>query len=558
MPRFFRLVVAAFSGLMLFASYQPTGLWWSAPLGCALFFLALDRSNAILASWLQGAVLYLLLLPWVGEFVGWYAWVALAIVQSLYSLLFGIGARYLIRRPSEYPLTVVALSSAALSAWFVATEWLRSSWPFGGFPWGRLAWGQVGGPLAWWIQWGGPALVTFVVVLSGAALAWLLWAVGVGRFPFFRRQQAPSSRYHWAVPAAVVLALTVGIGGAISLTASQDPPEDAEQVEANGENSVRIAAIQGNVPRLGLDFAAQRRAVLDNHARQTEKYAARVAAGEEQQPDLVFWPENASDVNPFINPEAARIIQRSVDSVGAPILVGTVSPEHNSMYVWGADGAGDVHEKKYLQPFGEYMPMRDLLRKITPLVDRAGNFQPGTDDGAVQMAPFSPHSSRSEPVTVGVATCYEISFDGAPRDAVLAGAQLLSTPTNNATFGFTDMTYQQLAMSRMRAMEYNRSLVVAATSGVSAIVMPDGSVVEQSHIFTPATLTATVPLQSNLTISAKVGPWVERIIAIVGLLATIGALTASRVGVASTNQESRRAAARKQTRRAQVGTKQRK
>lgn len=551
-----RLVAAAFSGLMLFASFQPTGLWWSAPLGMALFFLVLNTRNAILASWIQGAVLYALLLPWVGEFVGWYAWIALAAIQSLYSLLFGVGARFLIRRPEDNSRWAVTLSSVGLAAWYVATEWLRSSWPFGGFPWGRLAWGQVGGPLAWWIQWGGPALVTFVVVISGAALAWLLWALGSGRAPFFRRHQPPVSRWEMVVPSVVALVLTVGIGGAISLEASMFRDQE---VATNPARSVRIAAIQGNVPRLGLDFAAQRQAVLDNHARQTSRYADHVATGEEPQPDLVFWPENASDVNPFTNPNAANIIQGSVNEIQAPILVGTVSPEHNSMYVWGPDGPGDVHEKKYLQPFGEYMPLRDVLRKITPLVDRAGDFQPGEDNGAVVMTPFSAQSAHLNPVTVGVATCYEISFDGATRDAVRGGAELLSTPTNNATFGFTDMTYQQLAMSRMRAMEYNRSLVVAATSGVSAIVLPDGTVEKQSHIFEATTLTATVPLHNNMTISALVGPWVERGIAILGLLAVAVGFSLARAELAaSTKKKKPQGTARKKTHRTQLGTSRRK
>ena len=228
----------------------------------------------------------------------------------------------------------------------------------------------------------------------------------------------------------------------------------------------------------------------------------------ESDPDIVIWPENSSDVNPFTDPAARQQIERAQRSVDAPILVGTVSPEHNTMVVWDSDGPGESHVKRFLQPFGEYMPFRDFLRNFSEHVDRAGNFQPGDDNGVVHM----------NGVPVGVATCYEVSFDGAFRMAVQGGAQILTSPTNNATFGFTDMTYQQLAMSRMRAKEYDRAVVVAATSGVSAIVAPDGSVKQRTAIFTSDALEAELPLSDTMTLSARVGPWVEWILAILGLL----------------------------------------
>lgn len=532
-----RLFLAGFSGLMLFASFQPTGLWWAAPLGFAVFFSAVTPRNAILAAWVQGLVLYLLLLPWVGEFVGWYAWIALAVVQSLYSLAFGLGLRWLFRSPEHSSsVSSMVVAGVATSAWFVATEFVRSSWPFGGFPWGRIAWGQVGGPLAWWIRLGGPALVTFVTVLSGFALTWLFWSVVAGRVPFFRRQLAPLSRPTLLLPSAITLIVTVAVGVVLSQTAHINPWDDND----GKTPTVSVAAIQGNVPRLGLDFAEQRRAVLDNHARQTQKLADAVARGEQPQPDIVIWPENASDVNPYRSEDARQVIEDAVATIHAPILLGTVTPEHNEMVVWTDQGPMDIHDKRFLQPFGEYMPMRDLIRKITPLVDRAGNFQPGTGNGVVRMPVQDSQAGISFDLPVGVATCYEISFDGALRDAVRGGAQLLTTPTNNATFGFTDMTYQQLAMSRMRAMEYDRALVVAATSGVSAIVEPNGSVAKQTHIFEADTLTAELPLKENLTLSAKIGPWAEWVLAAAGLIAVIIAIFTGRAGLASNTKNNMR------------------
>lgn len=525
---------AAFSGLMLFASFQPTGLWWAAPLGMALFFAIVTRQGVpvILAAWLQGLTLYALMLPWVGEFVGAYAWIALAIVQSLYSLLFGWGLTRLlplaapVRGSRGEPRPI--LFTVLVSAWFVATEYLRSSWPFGGFPWGRLAWGQVGGPLSGLIQVAGPATVSFAVVASGFLLylvfRWLYARVRQG-MGFDAVPSTPPVQGRLALGALAGIAVMSLIGGGFIRTNTTEG-EGAEGTGHSSTSSVRVAAVQGNVPRLGLDFNAQRRAVLENHARATHELAERVSQGKAEQPEIVIWPENASDINPFVNADAAEILDEATRAIGAPILVGTVTPEHNRMVVWDEDGPGDTHDKRFLQPFGEYMPFRDLLRRIIPLVDRAGDFQPGVDNGVVAMAPArgggsSAGESGRNPVLIGLATCYEVAFDGAYRDAVAGGAELLSTPTNNATFGFTDMTYQQLAMSRMRAIEYDRAVVIAATSGVSAIVRPDGTVDSSTRIFTRDILEAELPLIDRKTLSAVAGPWGEWILAGIGAVAVL-------------------------------------
>lgn len=481
---------------MLYASYQPTGLWWAAPLGMAVFFIVANtiRAHLMFMAWVQGATLYALMLPWVGEYVGAYAWIALACVQSLYSALFGWGLQKFFSFQRYKPSIMAGFF---ISAWLCATEFLRASWPFGGFSWGRLAWGQIDGPFAGLIQFSGPAFVSFTVVFVGYVLHMtLLWTI---------RRYKKKVRWEWSVASGIILILILGCTGSYA----------RPHTEAEGDSSINVAAIQGNVPRLGLDFNAQRRAVLDNHARVTHNLAEQVRSGESPQPDIVIWPENSSDINPFINADARAIIEQAVNDIQAPILVGTVTPEHNTMVVWDDNGPGDTHEKKYLQPFGEYMPYRDLLRKITPLVDKAGNFQPGQGSGVVRM------SYQDTSIPLGIATCYEVAFDEAYRSAVNNGATILSTPTNNATFGFSDMTYQQLAMSRMRAIEYDRAVIVAATSGVSAIVQPDGTVLSHTRIFTSDNLQATLPLREKLTLSAKIGPWGERAIVALGTLSVL-------------------------------------
>ncbi|MDJ0105646.1 apolipoprotein N-acyltransferase, partial [Rhodococcus erythropolis] len=131
-------------------------------------------------------------------------------------------------------------------------------------------------------------------------------------------------------------------------------------------------------------------------------------------------------------------------------------------------------------------------------------------------------------VPIGVATCYEVAFDRAFQESVRNGAQLLAVPTNNATFGDTEMTYQQLAMSRVRAVEHGRAVVVAATSGVSAIIAPDGAVTSQTDLFVPAALVAKVPLSTSSTLATRVGPAPEIVLSIIAVGAIAMALVARR------------------------------
>ncbi|AFM07362.1 apolipoprotein N-acyltransferase [Corynebacterium pseudotuberculosis] len=483
-----RSAIAAIAGLAVYASYAPLGWFFAAPLGLALLCGALapwkenrpsNKTGAFLG-FIYSITLFLLLLPWIGEFVGAMPYIALSTFLSLYSIPLGIiGVRILRHRLGWVWFPFV----------FVAVEWARSNFPFGGFAWVRIAWGQIDGPLAGAAPWGGPALVSLLTALVGAAL----WQCVT--HAAYRRQ------------AASVMVTVLLVAGVATLTNGQ----------AEDQGTVKVAAVQGNVPRLGLDFNAQRRAVLANHVRETEKIP--------EQPDLVIWPENSSDVSPFSDQQAKQLVSQAVAHAQAPILVGTITKDNvghrNSMVVFDPrSGVGETHNKKYLQPFGEYMPWRDFFRKLSPLVDLAGDFKPGNGNGVVHMTA----ATTGKNIAVGIATCYEVAFDKAGRDAVTAGAQILTTPTNNATFGFTDMTYQQLAMSRMRAIELDRAVVVAATSGVSALIKPDGSVISQTKIFQSATLEDTLPLHDTLTFSARYGTYIEYALVIIGTMCALWSL----------------------------------
>lgn len=495
-----RLALSPAAGLLVFAGFPPRPFWFLAPAGLALLTLVLTdfgRGGLRVRSgfgygYLAGLGFLLPLLPWIGEFVGALPWLALSAVEALFIGAFGAFAVLVARLP--WALVWIA------SVWSL-TEWLRSSVPFGGFPWGRLAFGQSEGWLLPLASLGGAPLLSFAVALTGTGLAYIVITL--------RRRQRGLPLVGAA--AAAMVASVVAL-----LVPWVNSPESRK--------TITVAAIQGSVPTLGLDFNAQRKQVLDNHVDRTLQLADDVAAGRAPQPDLVVWPENSSDIDPLRNEDAAYDISRASEAIGAPIMVGavlvndTVLPNGrhtttNSVLVWnGWEGPGERHDKRIIQPFGEYLPYRDFFSHFSSYADRAGNFVAGDGDGVVHAAG----------VPVGVATCYEVAFDRAFQDSLDAGAQILAVPTNNATFGDTEMTYQQLAMSKVRAVEHGRAVIVAATSGVSAIIAPDGTTIDRTELFVPAALVAELPLRTDTTIASRLEA-VPEIILCIGALGAIGA-----------------------------------
>ncbi|MEU9302509.1 apolipoprotein N-acyltransferase [Streptomyces sp. NPDC048269] len=475
---FVRAVLAAVAGVLLYLSFPPRPLWWLAPLALALLVGCLHGRRARAGfglGFLAGLGFLLPLLVWTGEEVGPGPWLALAAVEALFIALTGLGIALVSRLPA-WPLFAAAV--------WVAGEALRARAPFGGFPWGKLAFGQADGVFTPIAALGGTPVLSFAVALCGFGLYEAL-RVALGH-----------PRRATAALAALTVAAPVGVG-----LAARPLVSDAAQ-----DGTAVAAVIQGNVPRLGFDFNAQRRQVLDNHVNRTIQLAEDVKAGRAPKPDFVVWPENSSDLDPYSQPDAYEAIDRAVKAIGVPVAIGAVvapetGPLRNTMILWDpVAGPTATYDKRKIQPFGERIPMRSFVRLFSADVDRVRrDFGPGKDPGVFDMAGSG----------VGMVTCFEAAFDDAVRSTVRDGAQVIAVPSNNATFGRTQMTYQQLAMDRVRAVEHSRTVLVPVTSGVSAVIRPDGTIVRQTKMFTADALVAEIPLRSTRTPATVVGPLPE-------------------------------------------------
>ncbi|MFC4003370.1 apolipoprotein N-acyltransferase [Prauserella oleivorans] len=494
LPVLARLALAVASGFVLAAAFAPRDLWWLAPLAFTGLGLVL-HGRRVWASAGYGLVFglafFLPHLIWIEDFLGddfgSAPWLGLSTVLAVYVAAACALMPFAARLPGA-PVWMALV--------FLLQEAGRSRWPVNGFPWGRVGFSQPEGAYLALASVGGVPLVGFAVVLTGFGLAQLIVRLRRGGL-------RPTLGWTGPLAAATLPVLT----GLAVWPAVGTAPEAGTRT---------VAVVQGNAPDIGLDLLGSRDIIRANHLDESARLADRIAEGRLPRPDLVVWPETATEAG---GPDPA--LDALVDEFGVPTLVGAAyrAPDgktENAVFAWRPGrGAGEHYTKQELVPFAEYVPMRTIARWFTPFVDstrdmRWGSGAPATLDVA---------NTRTGPVI-----CYEVAYDYVSREAVDAGAQLLVVPTNNAWYGPGEMSYQQLAMSRLRAVEHGRAVVVAATSGVSAIVQPDGSVTGQTDLFTAASLVGDVPLRQQTTLSDRLGAWTEYVLVGAALAAVVAGI----------------------------------
>lgn len=479
-----RVIAAFVAGVCLSGAFDPLALPYLAPLAVAALVCLARRQtfrSSIFVGFAFGLGFMSMLLFWLHHSIGYEAWITLSFLEALWFLLMGAGIN-LVCRIKGWPVWVAAL--------WTTVELARQAWPFGGFPWGRLGYVAVDSPWSGLLPYLGVSVTTFVLALIGTVAVWAL--------PVASRRVGPR---------IVTLVAVVG--------ASVLPAAFPYMLTETG--SLTVAVVQGGVPGRGNEVAANHRQVTRNHVRATLRLAQRVSAGEVVRPDLVVWPENSTAVDPFTDAEANAGIRDAVQQIGVPLLVGAlVDVPHgdyllNQGIVWTPDGsAGDRYTKHHPVPFGEYIPFRSVLGGVSGRLDQVPRDL---------LAGRGSRPLNINGLKVADAICFDVAYDDVIAPQVRAGARLVVVQTSNATFARTTQLEQQFAITRARALETGRSVVVASINGVSGVISPQGDVMTRAAVGGTDVLVQRVSLRDGVTPAVRWGRGAARDVTGVALIA---------------------------------------
>lgn len=480
MQLLWRIPLAVFGSALALFAFPTEGIWIVALLIPGLLFLATRDMGfwaATALGFVAGQIYYITHIEWLALYLGPVPLIALSTLMSIYFALGSGATAWLYKKLKPKGFGLISFAIAASSIWTLR-EWLGSNFPYGGFPWSRLGMTQADGWFAKYAWWGGISLISFAMVLISILLALM--------FLELRKRKPQKLAPMAAVASALVfvpLITPIGLG-----------------TEKVGE--IRIAAVQGNA-LAGLFSNQKRGTILQNHLD-----ASYASIPDEERLDLIVWPENASDISPLDSAEARAEIETLIAQYRAPITFGTITSRgedvYNSTIFWEpGEGPTDYYDKKRPVPFAEYVPDRAFWRSLAPdlidLVPRGYSF--GSRDGIFANDKF----------TVGSLICFEIAADDIPRGLAIEGAELILSQTNNADFGYSDETFQQAAIARLRAIETGRAVVNISTVGLSAIYLPDGSVLDELTWYTADAMIQNVPLIKGSTPATGLGLWFDGI-----------------------------------------------
>ena len=473
-----KLLLALLSGFMLTASFPPSPFYFLAWFALVPLLKSLENETPMAAlrlGFAAGLAHSLTLIYWVIIVMGHYGHLPLlvsvgililfSLYLSIYPALFAWG----------YSLTGRSfLGSFKAAGLWVALEYVRANL-LTGFPWCLLGHTQYTNLEAIQIaDLVGAYGTSFVIVLSGALIYGLLLEQNPGR---------------WKLEAPVVLltlALTLGYG---FYRMSDSRP---------AQGSIRVAIAQGNIDQ----------SVKWNPAYQEKTlqiYKTLTLQSQPFGPDLVVWPETAVPLFFQDGEPLSRSVLRTAREAGAHVIFGSPAYRRekgsvsffNRAYLASpnAEITGS-YDKVHLVPFGEYVPMKRFLPFVQRLVVAAGDFLPGD-----KVAPL-----EFPKAAAGILICFESIFPELGRAMTQNGATLLVNLTNDAWYGMSSAPYQHFSMAVFRAVENRRPVVRAANTGISAFILPNGKIVEQSGLFTQALLTKEIPLPgSGLTLYTRYG-----------------------------------------------------
>jgi len=507
------------AGCAVSLGFEPYNLWWLVPVAVAVFVcvsLASTPKVGLLRGYLFGLGFNIVAFHWV-DVLGVLIPLVFAVWLAVWYALIGLIVSLTRKTP--------AWGLAGAAAWMGA-EWISARWPFGGFGWGRLAYTAAGTPIDGLFPVISVTGVSFLIVSAGFLLAWAARRVWAWRTARQAAAQDGAGSRTVVLPAALLLAvlLVSGVGGI--LARHYDPAPDSRAVAA--------AVVQGDVPGSGITALGPIYTVENNHLAETIVLAAKVRTGEVPQPDFVVWPENSTATDPNTDQRTQTIINRAVDIVQAPIFVGAITSgpgedERQTVGLWWTrDGVTATYAKRNLVPFGEWVPFKSVMVKLVPELTYVGaQSVPGTKPGVVDV------EAGGEPLRVGVLICFEVAYDSTVDDMLIGdrttgGAQVVVVQTSNAMFTGTDQMAQQDAITRIRAMETRREILVATTNSLAGLIDSHGRIVYEAHLGTSDAQVFTVPTRTALTPAVRYRGPIDLITILVPSLGAAGVLIGHR------------------------------
>ena len=444
---------------------SPAGLWPLAWVALVPWLIALRLSTgwgAALGSWAGGFAFYGMLLYWLWLF-GWTVWAMACVALSLTLVLWGVFVRWTDRlSPGSRVLGAAVL--------WCGVEWARGLGQFG-FTWGWLGYSQSPAlPVLSVARVAGTLGLSFLIVVVNAALAEAVLGV---------MQEERALKYLGRTVVALGL-VAAAMFGAREWTQRQG--------KLRGP-SVRVAIVQGSTHGPLLARNVNVPMTREEHERTSQRYVSLTAEAARERPSLVVWPESALPGAPEEEPSVAESVAQGARVSHAWLLAGGPyqdgGRQYNSAYLYAPSGNLVArYDKVQLVPFGEYVPAREHLPFLAHYHVRDYDFSAG----AVH------HVLRAGTVAVGPMICFESIFPQISWQLVRRGAQVLVIITNDAWFGHTAAAAQHRQIAVLRAVETNRWVVRAASSGISCFISPDGRVVSEAGLFESKVLTQEITL----------------------------------------------------------------
>lgn len=503
--RWYVAVIAAVAGGLLLDTATPGLSWWPLAFpAVALVCAAVWHQRAgmgFAVGALAGAAFWMPHIGWLTLYLGPIPWAALCALMTIWFGLFGLAASLATRGLRELRLLhrhrvrLIVAQAATVSALWMLREQLQGAVPYGGFAWGRIATTQADGPILQTVSWLGfaglSAMLVFVSVLPISAA--------------FAARRSVSGLRPALIGTAASLAVLVGL--------ALVPAAPLEQ-----SGTLRVAAVQGN-SKSGIFDDREAGGVIRDHFAATDALLDRLEE-DGQTVDVIVWPENSAEFSAPDNLLRSQRLAKLAERAEAPIVVGSILANDdgtysNSSLVWDPDGPTDArYDKRYPVPFAEYMPNRPFFRAIVPdLVDLVQlEYAPGIRSSVLEV------ETPAGAIQAGIAICFDIIFDPQAVEMAADGAQVIFAQTNNADFGPTDESAQQLAIARTRAVEMGRALVNDSTVGTSAVVAPDGRELASLTPFTRDAMIAEVPLVAGLTPALRFGATLATLVTAIGML----------------------------------------